>query len=148
MSPSHTITKTDLPRFAAELIASLSEEKNDTAVVLALQGDLGAGKTTLVQHLAAVLGVSEQVTSPTFTIMKHYETESDYFTDLVHMDAYRIETLDELTPLRFKELLDTPRVLLCIEWAERIKEALPEGITVVTLTPSAEESRTVQVTTW
>lgn len=146
MSATQTIIKNDLPQYAATLLAELKQEIGERAVVLALVGDLGAGKTTLVQAIARALGITETVTSPTFTIMKHYETNDADFRDLVHMDAYRIESLDELGPLRFEELLATPHLLLCVEWAEKIKGALPPSILTVALTPVDEETRTVQVT--
>ncbi|MEQ1666149.1 MAG: tRNA (adenosine(37)-N6)-threonylcarbamoyltransferase complex ATPase subunit type 1 TsaE, partial [Bdellovibrionales bacterium] len=69
----------------------------------------------------------DKVTSPTFTIMKGYEL-SGKFNLLIHMDAYRIEDLNELGPLRFSELLTNKTNLLCIEWAEKIQSALPAEI--------------------
>jgi tRNA threonylcarbamoyladenosine biosynthesis protein TsaE len=101
----------------------------DKAVVVALSGNLGVGKTTFVQMLAKKFGINEKVTSPTFTIFKVYEISSqENFSRLIHMDAYRIEDLSELKPLRFFELLDDKKTLLCIEWAEKIVSALPKNI--------------------
>lgn len=119
----------DLENFAKELLKDIVAKKteNNRATIIALSGNLGAGKTTFVQLLAKELGVSEKVTSPTFTIMKGYEL-ADRFNLLVHMDAYRIEALNELGPLRFSELLANKYNLLCIEWAEKIQSALPSEI--------------------
>lgn len=119
----------DLENFAKELLKYIGVEKteNNHATIIALSGNLGAGKTTFVQLLAKELGVSEKVTSPTFTIMKGYEL-AGRFNLLVHMDAYRIEDLSELGPLRFSELLANKSNLLCIEWAEKIQSALPSEI--------------------
>ena len=101
----------------------------DKAVVVALSGNLGAGKTTFVQMLAKKLGIKEKVTSPTFTIFKVYEiNDQENFSRLIHMDAYRIEDLSELKPLRFFELLEDKSNLLCIEWSEKIISALPKNI--------------------
>jgi tRNA threonylcarbamoyladenosine biosynthesis protein TsaE len=97
----------------------------EAAVVVALSGDLGAGKTTFIQQLAQILGVVESVTSPTFVIMKSYETIDSAFESLVHMDAYRIEDDSELAPLNFSEVLTQSKTLVCIEWAERISASLP-----------------------
>ncbi len=121
----------ELEPIAKQLLADLttgrSKKDGENAVVLALHGDLGSGKTTFVQILARVLGVSESVVSPTFVVMKHYElTEDSYgFTDFYHLDAYRIEDIDEMRPLRFSELVEKRDALVVIEWAERIAEVLP-----------------------
>jgi len=113
------------------------------ATVLGLQGDLGAGKTTFVQALAQHLGVAEVVTSPTYLIMRSYETRNEQFTTLVHMDAYRIESLAELAPLRFSEILARPQTLLLIEWVERVVEALSAAVPTLTFTINPDGSRTI-----
>jgi tRNA threonylcarbamoyl adenosine modification protein YjeE len=104
------------------------------AVVLALRGDLGAGKTTLVQALARTLGIVETVTSPTYVVMKSYplpEAESaeneGQFSTLVHIDAYRIENVDEMRVLRFSELLGQKGTIICVEWPERIASLIPQN---------------------
>jgi len=117
----------------------------DEAVVLALSGDLGAGKTTLVQLLARVLGVIDTVTSPTFVVMKQYETTNEAFPMLVHIDAYRIEDTDEMRPLGFATLLREPGALMCIEWAERIESLLPTHTIAATLVLNRDETRTLTI---
>jgi tRNA threonylcarbamoyladenosine biosynthesis protein TsaE len=97
-----------------------------TATVLALRGDLGAGKTALTKALARTLGVVETVTSPTFVIMKMYPLPvHEHFDTLVHIDAYRIEDVDELRVIQFDELLNNPRNLIVIEWPERVSGVVP-----------------------
>ena len=111
-------------RHALELL--LNKKKTSGASVIALHGDLGAGKTAFVKSLARELGVVEDVTSPTFVILKLYPLEEGGpFSVLAHIDAYRIEDTDEMRVIRFDELLAEPRALLCIEWAEKIKDLLP-----------------------
>lgn len=118
-----------LPELVSVFLDELALLRNSsTATVLGLSGDLGAGKTTFVQALAAELGVKEVVQSPTFTILKLYQTNHPQFKQLIHMDAYRIESLTELGPLRLGELLDTPETLFAIEWPEKIAAALPGHI--------------------
>ena len=96
-----------------------------TAAVLALHGDLGAGKTTFTQVLAAELGVTDSVTSPTFVIQKIYSTNNKRWTRLVHIDAYRLNNGDDLKPLRLTELWGDPANLVVIEWPERIASHIP-----------------------
>lgn len=136
------ITIDTLPDFVSVLLQRVTK---DAVSVIALHGDLGAGKTTLVQELGRQLGISEQITSPTFVIMKLYPTTHEVISELVHMDAYRIETEDELRPLRFEEVLAAPNTLVCIEWAENIKNSLPTNTLHVTLVVADETNRTVQV---
>ena len=109
----------------AETLLSLFTPQSG-ASVLALQGDLGAGKTALTKAIACVLGIEKLVTSPTFVIMKSYTVPvSQKFTMLTHIDAYRIESDDELRVLGFEELLKDSKRLMVIEWPERIKDQIP-----------------------
>ena len=143
--PPKTVIKglDEVKLFAQKLLRYLSENGKNIQVI-SLSGNLGAGKTTLVQQLALELGVQETVTSPTFTIMKSYPVpDSDQFQNLVHMDAYRIEALDELRPLGLEHLLMTPGNLVCIEWAERIAPVLPKDTIYLTLQTIDEETREV-----
>jgi tRNA threonylcarbamoyladenosine biosynthesis protein TsaE len=143
LDKTHQIsTLLDLEQYAKEVLAELVPVPSG-ATVLGLQGDLGAGKTTFVQALARHLGVTEAVTSPTYLIMRSYETRDGRFSQLVHMDAYRIESLAELAPLRFAEVLGQPQTLVVIEWFERIAEALPAGVPVLTFTVNSDGSRTI-----
>lgn len=139
------VEKNQLAHFAKELLLSLPV--TEYATVVALSGDLGAGKTALVKALALELGVLEEVTSPTFTILKGYETTDSTWRQLLHMDAYRIENLDELRPLYFNELLGQTETIFCIEWAENIEEALPDGCTWLHISNTEnEEIRTIRIT--
>lgn len=135
-----------LPALALELLAIAKSVPNEGATIIALHGDLGAGKTTFVQALGKALGVTEQITSPTFTIMKGYETTDADFEHLIHMDAYQLEDISELAPLRFSEILATPKTLFCIEWAERIKEALPSRVINLWLSTVDENTRSAHIT--
>lgn len=117
-------TLAELEAIVAEIYLDLLSEATDHASVLALHGNLGAGKTTFVQLLAKQLGITETVTSPTFVIMKRYEA-GDNTSQLVHIDAYRIEDIDEMRVLGFEALLQQSHTMICIEWAERIEALLP-----------------------
>ena len=129
----------DLATLAERVLEEIAPRSRSErgATVLALHGELGAGKTAFVQALARVLGVSEYVTSPTFVVMRRYPIKAHvFFETLVHMDAYRIESIAELAVLGFQEALGIPQNLICIEWAGNIAEVLPEGALHITFSHS------------
>lgn len=135
-----------LEKFAGELLREILSRKpsSDKATVIALTGDLGAGKTTFVQLIAKKLGITEIITSPTFSIMKLYDvTGNVVFTKLVHMDAYRIEDISELRPLRFDEIINDAHNLICIEWPEKIQTALPDNVSNLSIKILPDESRLI-----
>ncbi len=116
--------------FAEKILADLEQKGAEVgykkAVVVGLFGDLGSGKTAFSQNIAKLLGVEENVTSPTFVIEKIYKTnKKGKFETLVHIDAYRIEEAEEMNKLRFSEVIRQPNTLVLIEWPEKIKEVLP-----------------------
>lgn len=115
----------ELKAVAGELLGIWKQLPQNEAIVIALSGDLGAGKTTFVQQLAQIVGVTETVNSPTYVLVKSYETTDSILSTLIHIDAYRIEHDSEMKPLHFTELLNNPHTLICIEWAERISAFLP-----------------------
>jgi len=117
-----------------------------STLILALRGDLGAGKTTFTQQLGKILGVSEPITSPTFTIMKQYDTNHDYFDRVIHLDSYRFESADEVIPLHLAELCALPRTVVCIEWPERIENYIPAQAVQVAIHIIEGETRQVAVT--
>lgn len=89
--------------------------------LITLAGDLGAGKTLFAKGVAKGLGVTEHVTSPTFTIINEYQGR----IPLYHMDVYRLEDEDEIYEMGFEEYFASQGVIL-IEWAERIKPVMPD----------------------
>ncbi|MCB9811526.1 tRNA (adenosine(37)-N6)-threonylcarbamoyltransferase complex ATPase subunit type 1 TsaE [Candidatus Nomurabacteria bacterium] len=144
MNGEYDITnKADLESVAAQLATYLQSHQTDVASVVALHGELGAGKTTFVQALAASLGIAETVTSPTFLIMRSYKTTAG--RNLVHIDAYRVEAESELTVLGFEELLHHPENIICIEWAERIAGLLPKHTLQLTFALASDGVRTVTI---
>ena len=99
------------------------------ARVLALRGDLGAGKTAFTQGLAKAMGVRENITSPTFVLMKKYAGHNG--NNLVHFDAYRLTDAKDLAPLRFGEYADDSNNVVVVEWPEMISGALSENVHVI-----------------
>ena len=100
-----------------------------SAPILLLQGTLGAGKTSLVQGLAAGLGINEAITSPTFALAQHYRGQvNSRSTALVHLDLYRLEqasAADELFAQEVEEALELG-ALMAVEWSERLS-FVPDG---------------------
>ena len=114
--------------------ASHLAEKLQPGDVIALEGDLGAGKTTFTKGLAAGLGIQRTVNSPTFTIIKEYQGRMP----LYHMDVYRV--VDSFEDLGFDEYFEGSGVTV-VEWAHLIKEQLPENLLTIYLYHQEEQSR-------
>ncbi len=113
----------DTERIAAQWVKSLPR-----GAVVALQGDLGAGKTAFVTGMAAGLGYTGRVTSPTFNLLHEYDSTPV----LYHYDLYRLSGPDDLDDIGFYETLEQDGIAV-IEWSERILSALPSGTHVVRL---------------
>jgi len=127
--------------FAHTVLETLPQQEK--ATVIALTGDLGAGKTTFTQTLAKTLGVTEHVVSPTFMIMRSYKTTHDCFKKLVHIDAYRIEDEAEVAVLGIEELFADSETLVCIEWPERIPGSIPKNAFHIGIDIAEDNTRTV-----
>jgi tRNA threonylcarbamoyladenosine biosynthesis protein TsaE len=109
--------------------------------LLCLQGDLGAGKTTLTQGIAAGWGSSDSVSSPTFVMVNLYRAADE--TPLYHMDAYRIESLPEAAQLGLDDML--AEGALIVEWPERIEPLLPKERLWLNLTHISETERQLEI---
>lgn len=111
--------------------------------VIALAGDLGVGKTTFVQGLAAGLGIMEKVTSPTFVLMKEY-VGGRY--PLMHIDVYRLGRMQEVIDLGYEEFLDPSHVVV-VEWGDMVTPLLPKEHLLVELAYGGGDlDRTISVT--
>ena len=97
----------------------------DSATVVALEGDLGAGKTAFAQEVGKILGVVENMHSPTFVIEKIYQIDFKGFKRLIHIDAYRLEKESELLHLGWEEIIKEPVNLILIEWPENVASIIP-----------------------
>jgi tRNA threonylcarbamoyladenosine biosynthesis protein TsaE len=121
----------DQTRDLAEAVASMARSGD----VIVLAGDLGAGKTAFVQGFGRGLGVTERITSPTFTLVHVYE--GDRLT-VHHLDVYRLGTLSEAVDLGLAEMLDEGGVVL-VEWGEAILPVLPHDYLDVRITFGAAD---------
>lgn len=163
---SHSIEETT--EFAKKFLQTLATRGEAfSATVVGLYGNLGAGKTTFTQCLAKKLGTTETITSPTFVIEKiypihhrpstafpqGYQTTSPQsspqfklpFTQLIHIDAYRLEKGAELAVLGFERLLNDPKNLILIEWPERVADIMPKDHIQLKFEFVDENTRTMEV---
>ncbi|HAM88280.1 MAG: hypothetical protein US83_C0010G0101 [Candidatus Falkowbacteria bacterium GW2011_GWC2_38_22] len=97
--------------------------------VIGLSGDLGAGKTIFSKGIAAGLGVKDNVNSPTFVIMKKYEikNQKSEIRNLIHIDAYRLNSAEDIRAIGADEYFEKPETITVIEWPENIKKILPKN---------------------
>lgn len=109
--------------------------------MLALHGNLGVGKTTFVQGLARGFGITDAITSPTFTI---YNVHRGPTVTLVHLDAYRIENSRQLENLLLDDFLVTPWCL-AIEWPEKIADLLTPNTLHLDLGITSDEKHTIRL---
>lgn len=141
-SPNLEATRAAASALAAEIDARAS------AFVIALVGELGAGKTAFVQGLGAGLGLcADQITSPTFVIANEYRLadgpESIRANRLVHVDLYRVENLGDVEAIGFWDFL-VQGTVLAIEWSDRFPEVLPRDHLVIALFRGAGDAEGAQ----
>lgn len=118
---------------------------NKTALVLALQGNLGGGKTTFLQGFAKGIGIKEKILSPTFVIVKRFKINMGNFKNFYHIDCYRINNAKEILELDFKNTILSPENIVAIEWSEKIKKRLPKSAITVKFTFVDENKREIVI---
>ena len=114
----------EMQKMGKDLAEKILKKEKNKALIIGLEGELGSGKTTFIQGLAKGLGIKELITSPTFVIMKNYSFSKG---KLYHIDCYRIESKD-IIELDFNEIINNPKNIVVIEWAEKIKDILPNNV--------------------
>lgn len=136
----------EIKKIALEVKGIIDKKSSsEKATVLTLSGDLGAGKTTLTKELAKTLGVSGDIVSPTFVIMKKYKTKDQKFKNLIHLDAYRLNNSNELLNLGWLEFTADSNNLIILEWPEIIKDCLSGQEIKVVLSHLDEENRSLEI---
>ena len=110
--------------------------------VVALYGQMGAGKTTMIREICRQLGVVDPVTSPTFALVNEYHTEGGRI--IYHFDFYRIGKIEEAYDLGYEEYFYSGNLCL-VEWPEKIEELLPEDHVKFTIDITGGENRRVTI---
>ncbi len=124
------------------LVARTVLDLLDGRSVVALRGGMGAGKTTLVREIAALLGAEDTVTSPTFAIVNQYRGADD--RRIYHFDFYRIDDPREAFDLGYEEYFYSGDLCL-VEWPEKIEQLLPDDIVEVRIAVDSETARTFEI---
>jgi tRNA threonylcarbamoyladenosine biosynthesis protein TsaE len=130
-----TSSADEMRALAAELASALPPDST-----LALHGNLGVGKTTFVQGLARGFGINDPVTSPTFNIFTLHRGR----TNLLHLDAYRLESAQQVEDLLLADFMISPWCL-AVEWPEKISDWLPANTLHLTLGITPDERHTVRL---
>jgi len=112
--------------------------------VLALNGALGSGKTCLVKGIAGGLGISENVTSPTYTIISEYQYGEKTPAVFYHIDAYRLNSDRDFEDIGGPEIIASAGISV-IEWSERIPKSLPENAITISLEITGASSRLIRI---
>lgn len=166
ISDSAEETKKIAESFAEEI---LRHKPQKSAVVLALSGNLGAGKTTFLQGFAKGLGIKEKITSPTFVILKKFKIPNPLdargrtprrvafqtnpkskilnskFSFFYHIDYYRLNNSKEVLDLGFREIVSNPENIIAVEWPEKIHKILPKNVVKIKFTHPGENKRKISV---
>ena len=129
-----------LPAAARQVQAAIAEAG---CSVVAFEGEMGAGKTTLIRALAGALGVRDEVSSPTFALVNEYRNGRNQ--PIYHFDFYRVESAEEAERIGAAEYLDSGYLCL-VEWPARVVELLPEPRLEVRLDVLSAEARSIHIT--
>jgi len=101
-----------------------NSSKKKKALILALSGDLGSGKTAFAQYFLQAFGVKGKITSPTFVLIKNYKLKTGNYKKAYHIDCYRIKRAGDFI-FNLKDILNSSENIVLIEWPERINKVLP-----------------------
>lgn len=138
-------TLLDTERVAGLFLKDLARMHGARACIVGISGDLGAGKTAFVKMLGVILGVREVIPSPTFVIMRTYETTDASWRTLVHIDAYRLENDPQgLSSLKWGDIVSKKDTLVCVEWSEFVTKDIPKPDVSLSLNLLPDGSRTIE----
>ena len=135
----------DTENIAGEFLKKISMGAYEGALIVGLYGDLGSGKTTFTKSVAKFLGITEDITSPTYVIEKVYPIEYKDFNKLIHIDAYRLDLSKELISLGWNTIAHEPQNIILIEWPERVADILPENHIKINFKFLSENEREIEI---
>lgn len=138
------ILKSGSPKETKKIAIDLAKRFRNGGGIIGLTGDLGAGKTTFAQGFAEGLGVSEKVISPTFVLIREHQIP-DSKKKFFHIDLYRLEGKVNPEEIGLKEMFNTVDVVL-VEWADKLKNELPEGAITVVIEKTGQDVRKIIIT--
>ncbi len=139
---SHNLADTE--KIAQALLSSLAARLDSAKrgkSILALSGNLGAGKTTFVKFLAKALGLEENITSPTFVLLKAYDIDFADFKKFIHVDCYRLDAKEDLADIGLQDYVADASNLVLIEWADKINNLPQQKVLNIKIEILGETSR-------
>ena len=125
-------------------MAADTANKYKNGGIIALSGPLGAGKTTFAQGFARSLGITQNLISPTFILIKNYLIPGNEKGQLFHIDLYRLEKKPQIDAIGLSDILNNANNIVIIEWAERLNK-LPDNTMQVNIIPTGESSREIEI---
>ncbi len=135
----------DTRKLAVTFLQNLKASQKG-ATVVCLSGDLGSGKTAFAKEVGDIVGIPrDEITSPTFVIMKIFDIQHPDFKRLIHIDAYRLQKENELINLGWNEIIDEPKNLILIEWPEMVRGLIPKDAQTIKFTFVDEQTREIKV---
>ena len=131
------LSEAEIPTIASKIIIAFNQHK-----IFLFQGHMGAGKTTIIKNMCYELGVTDNVSSPTYSIVNEYSSPSG---KVFHFDFYRIKSQQEALDLGIDEYLYSGYYCF-IEWPDKIPDILPDHYLKILVREELDQSRTLQIT--
>ncbi|MAF79948.1 tRNA (adenosine(37)-N6)-threonylcarbamoyltransferase complex ATPase subunit type 1 TsaE [bacterium] len=138
-----SFSEQDTKQFAAQFVKKVFQRKSKGALVVALSGELGAGKTVFAKGFAKGLGLRKRIVSPTFVFVRRHEISGGQFRNFYHVDAYRVQNKKSLAGLGLDEVFSDSTSLVLVEWAENVKSLLPKDTVWVRIKHGKEEKERI-----
>ena len=134
-------------KLAQKIISISSKKQRDRALVLALEGDLGGGKTTFLQGFAKGLEIKQKILSPTFVLMRKFQIPNykQRFKNFYHFDCYRVQKPKEILDLDFRQIISDKKNIVAVEWADKIKKILPRNIIEIKFEFKSKNTRRISI---
>ena len=113
--------------------------------VIALSGNLGAGKTIFVKALAEATGIKETITSPTFVLLKAYDLDFNNIKKFIHVDCYRLDGAEDLADIGLQDYLEDPGALIVIEWADKLVNLPKDNLVSISIESLGGDQRKIVI---